>query len=78
MPGDRDSLDAREARLAEAEEQLARDRAALDIEKESVKKQGWRDNLYGRINVSVKTMDRVIWVIGGLLVIALIVGIVMK
>lgn len=81
MPDDREShesLAAREARLHEAEARLECEREALDAEKEAIKKRGWRDSVYGRINVSVATMDRVILVIGGLLAAAILAGILIK
>lgn len=35
-----------------------------------------RDTLYGRIDVSTKTMDRVLYVLFSLLVIAIIIGVI--
>lgn len=39
-------------------------------------KKGVRDTLYGRIDVSLETMDTILLILFGLLVFALIVGIV--
>lgn len=72
-----ESLEAREQRLALAEAELAQVREQIEAEKEQLVKRGWRDNLYGRINVSVKTMDRVIVGLSVLLLAAVIAGIVL-
>lgn len=43
---------------------------------EDVPKKSIRDTLYGNLNVSVKTMDRILVVLFTLLVLSLIIGIV--
>lgn len=63
-------LEQREKALEERERKLAKKERELGYFSQAVKdkKESW----YDRINVSVKTMDRVIWVVSGLLVIVFI------
>lgn len=71
------TLQAREKELALAQKRLDAEKEALHAEKEHHARRGWRDNLYGRINVKIKTMDRFIIGVSVLLFAAIIVGIVM-
>ena len=63
-------LEQREKALAEREKQLEKKEKELGFFSQAIKdkKESW----YDRINVSVKTMDRIIWVISALLVIVVI------
>ncbi len=63
-------LEQREKALEERERKLAKKERELGYFSQAVKdkKESW----YDRINVSVKTMDKVIWVVSGLLVIVFI------
>ena len=63
-------LEQREKALEEREKNLAKREKELSFFSQALKdkKESW----YDRINVSVKTMDRVIWVVSGLLVIVFI------
>lgn len=74
----REALGSMEQRLVKEREALEQERAALEAEKQEAQKRGWRDNIYGRMNVSVKTMDRVIIVLCALLLIAVAVGVIIK
>ena len=63
-------LEQREKALEERERKLAKREKELGFFSQAVKdkKESW----YDRIHVSVKTMDKIIWVISGLLVIVTI------
>ena len=63
-------LDQREKALEEREKKLEKREKELGFFSQAVKdkKESW----YDRINVSVKTMDRVIWIVSALLVIVFI------
>ena len=63
-------LEQREKALAEREKQLEKKEKELGFFSQAIKdkKESW----YDRISVSVKTMDRIIWVISALLVIVVI------
>ena len=61
-------LEQREKALAEREKQLEKKELGFFSQAIKDKKESW----YDRINVSVKTMDRIIWVISALLVIVVI------
>ena len=63
-------LERREKALAEREKNLEKREKELGFFSRAVrdKKESW----YDRIHVSVKTMDRIIWVVSGLLVIVMI------
>ena len=63
-------LEQREKALAEREKQLEKKEKELGFFSQAikVKKESW----YDRINVSVKTMDRIIWIISALLAIVVI------
>ena len=63
-------LEQREKALAEREKQLEKKEKELGFFSQAIKdkKESW----YDRINVSVKTMDRIIWIISALLAIVVI------
>ena len=63
-------LEQREKALEERERKLEKREKELDFFSQAVKdrKESW----YDRIHVSVKTMDKVIWVVSSLLVIVFI------
>ena len=63
-------LAQREKELDEREKKLEKREKELGFFSQSVKdkKESW----YDRINVSVKTMDKVIWIVSGMLVIVFI------
>ena len=63
-------LEQREKALAEREKQLKKKEKELGFFSQAIKdkKESW----YDRINVSVKTMDRIIWIISALLAIVVI------
>lgn len=63
-------LEQREKALEERERKLEKREKELDFFSQAVKdrKESW----YDRIHVSVKTMDKVIWVVSALLVIVFI------
>ena len=63
-------LEQREKALEEREKKLVKREKELGLFSQAVKdkKESW----YDRINVSVKTMDRVIWIVSALLVIVFI------
>ena len=63
-------LEQREKALEEREKNLAKREKELSFFSQALKdkKESW----YDRINVSVKTMDKIIWVVSGLLVIVFI------
>ena len=63
-------LEQREKALEEREQKLAKREKELGYFSQAVKdkKESW----YDRINVSVKTMDKIIWVVSALLVIVII------
>lgn len=74
-------MDMKRLTVEEQAEALARERAALEAEmadlaeeKKRLQARGWRDGLYGRIRVSVRTMDWIIGIVGGLIVILVIIG----
>ena len=63
-------LEQREKALEEREKNLEKREKELGFFSQAIKdkKESW----YDRINVSVKTMDKIIWVVSGLLVIVFI------
>ena len=63
-------LEQREKALEEREKNLAKREKELSFFSQALKdkKESW----YDRINVSVKTMDRIIWVVSALLTIVVI------
>ena len=63
-------LEQREKALEEREKNLEKKEKELGFFSQAIKdkKESW----YDRINVSVKTMDKIIWVVSGLLVIVFI------
>ncbi len=74
---DNNDLEQKARELKELELKLQKREKELD-EKEAEEKPRFRDNLYSRIKVSVKTMDIVIAVFSVLLVAAVVLGIVLK
>lgn len=68
--GKEQELRAREKALEEREKKIEKREKELGFFSQAVKdkKESW----YDRINVSVKTMDKVIWVVSALLVIVFI------
>lgn len=70
-------LATREQAIRQAECELQEKQEKLEqLDKEIDSKKGrMRDHLYSRINVSLKTMDQIVFVVGGLLLFFLLYGI---
>lgn len=71
------SIEEREKALALAQKRLDDEKEQLAEAKAQHARGGWRDNLYGRITVSVRTMDKFIVGVSVLLFAAIVVGIVL-
>ena len=63
-------LEEREKALEEREKKVEKRERELGFFSQAVKDK--KESLYDHVHVSVKTMDKVIWVISGLLVIVII------
>ena len=63
-------LEQREKALEEREKKLEKRERELGFFSQAVKER--KESLYDHVHVSVKTMDKVIWVVSGLLVIVII------
>ena len=63
-------LEQREKALEEREKKLEKRERELGFFSQAVKER--KESLYDHVHVSVKTMDKVIWVVSGLLVIVVI------
>ena len=63
-------LDQREQALEEREKKVEKRERELGFFSQAVKDK--KESLYDHVHVSVKTMDKVIWVVSGLLVIVVI------
>lgn len=73
-------IEQKAASLAEREEALREKEAALEEKERRLNKldqavQNMRSNLYGRVNVSLRTMDIVVGVLAFLLIVAIGAGV---
>lgn len=71
-----EELDKREAELEKREQELEKkERKLIEIDK---KVTGMKEGLYSHINVSLKTMDRVVIVLVIILIMCIIIGILTR
>lgn len=73
---DKKSLEEREEEIKRREEELDIKEKKLNTLDEKVR--GAKNNIYSHINVSLKTMDRVIIILVAVLVVCLIAGIITR